>query len=241
MNKMIKAGVILAVFFLSVISSSAQEENPYEAMPVRDNEGNVYRVIMLESGIWMADNLNSFSLNDGTKLLLVRDRKAWANTKVPAYGWFSDDFNYCTTYGPIYNWHAVATGKLCPDGWHVPTEEEWNDLMDYAGGSQRSGNNPAKLKEKGTIHWKSPNTGANNEVFFNALPALGIKLSSDQPEQGTETLWWTSTEDPLSIDQSTGKASNANVVGLRYDFNAKTLGTFQKEAALPVRCKKNDE
>ncbi len=233
--------LLLGAALLMAAPLKAQEENPYEAMPVRDNEGNVYRVIMTESGVWMADNLNSFSLNDGTKLLYITDKNAWAKTKVPAYGWFSSDLEYCKTYGPVYNWHAVATGKLCPKGWHVPTEEEWNDMMDYAGGSQKSGDNPAKLKEKGTAHWKSPNTGATNEVFFNALPALGITFFMDPPQPGTETLWWTSTEDPQSADPGTGKATNANIVGLKYNFNAKTLGTLQKEAALPVRCRKDDE
>jgi uncharacterized protein (TIGR02145 family) len=161
---------------------------------------------------------------------------------VPAYGWFSNDLEYCKTYGPVYNWHAVGTGKLCPKGWHVPTEQEWADLMDYAGGNVRSGNNPAKLKEKGTAHWKSPNTGATNEVFFNALPAGEISSFTEKPEPGTKTNWWTSTEDkdPLSIDPVTKKQSNALIVGLRYNFNAKNQGTYQKEAALPVRCKMDD-
>jgi hypothetical protein len=54
------------------------------------------------------------------------------------------------------------------------------------------------------------------------------------------TNWWTSTEDKLSIDPATKKASNANIVGLKYNFNSKNLGTYQKESALPVRCKLDD-
>jgi uncharacterized protein (TIGR02145 family) len=228
--------IMLFIFFPVI----AQEENPYEAMPIRDLEGNVYRVIMLETGVWTADNLNTFKLNDGTPIKLIRDPKEWANTKTPAYGWFSNDLKYCTTYGPVYNFYAVATGKLCPKGWHVPTEQEWNDLMDYAGGQERRPDNPAKLKEKGTAHWKAPNTGATNEVFFNALPAMGITFFSDPPEPGTETAWWTSTENKNSIDPQTKKATNAEIVGLKYDFNSKTMGSYQKEAALPVRCKADD-
>jgi uncharacterized protein (TIGR02145 family) len=234
-------------FWVSVLISSlisipslAQEENANAGMPVRDIDGNVYRVIMTESGVWMADNLKALSYNDGKPIPIIRDRKQWEKTKTPAFGFYSNDVKYTETYGAIYNWYAVSTGKICPKGWHVPTEEEWNDLMDYAGSSQKSGDNPAKLKEKGTAHWKAPNTGATNEIFFNALPAGEVSYFNTNAEPGTMTNWWTSTEDKLSIDPSTKKAANANIVGLKYNFNSKNLGTYQKESALPVRCKLDD-
>jgi uncharacterized protein (TIGR02145 family) len=231
--------IVLLSSFLS-IPSVAQEENANAGMPVRDIDGNVYRVIMTESGVWMADNLKALSYNDGKPIPIIRDRKQWEKTKTPAFGFYSNDVKYTETYGAIYNWYAVSTGKICPKGWHVPTEEEWNDMMDYAGSSQKSGDNPAKLKEKGTTHWKAPNTGATNEIFFNALPAGEVSYFNTDAEPGTMTNWWTSTEDKLSIDPATRKTANANIVGLKYNFNSKNLGTYQKESALPVRCKLND-
>jgi uncharacterized protein (TIGR02145 family) len=231
--------IVLLSSFLS-IPSVAQEENANAGMPVRDIDGNVYRVIMTESGVWMADNLKALSYNDGKPIPIIRDRKQWEKTKTPAFGFYSNDVKYTEIYGAIYNWYAVSTGKICPKGWHVPTEEEWNDMMDYAGSSQKSGDNPAKLKEKGTTHWKAPNTGATNEIFFNALPAGEVSYFNTDAEPGTMTNWWTSTEDKLSIDPATKKAANANIVGLKYNFNSKNLGTFQKESALPVRCKLDD-
>jgi uncharacterized protein (TIGR02145 family) len=231
--------IVMYISFFS-IPVIAQEENENAGMPVRDVDGNVYRVIMTESGVWMADNLKALKYNDGTPIPIVRDRKMWEKTKTAAFGFYSMDVKYTETYGAIYNWYAVSTGKICPKGWHVPTEEEWNDLLDYAGTNQKSGNNPAKLKEKGTAHWKAPNTGATNEIFFNALPASEVSYFNTDAEPGTLTNWWTSTEDDLSIDPVTKKAANANIVGLKYDFNSKTLGTYQKESALPVRCKLDD-
>jgi uncharacterized protein (TIGR02145 family) len=227
--------VFTAILFFSC-TVNAQEENPYAGMPVRDIDGNVYKVIMTETGVWMADNLKTFKYNDGTPIPLNRDRKAWERIKTPAYGWYKDDLNYCETYGAIYNWHAVGTGKLCPTGWHVPTEAEWADLMDYAGTSERSGDNPSKLKEAGTAHWKTPNEGATNGIFFTALPAGEISYFYTDAEPGTRTSWWTSTEDRLDLKPGE-PAANALVVGLSYDFNAKSQGTYQKESALPVRCK----
>ena len=67
----------------------------------------------------------------------------------------------------LYNWYAVNTGKLCPEGWHVPTDDEWTILTDYLGGKSVAG---GKLKETGTSHWLSPNTGATNETGFTGLP-----------------------------------------------------------------------
>ncbi len=229
---------MLMLFF--TCSVYAQDEYPNEGMPIRDLDGNVYRIIMTESGVWMAQNLNTFKLNDGTPITLVRDNKTWENIKTPAYGFCNWDIKYAETYGAIYNWYAVNTGKLCPKGWHVPTEAEWNDLMDYAGGSQASGDNPAKLKEAGTAHWKSPNTGANNEIFFTALPAGEISYFGTDEEPGTKTNWWTSTEDRLNLEPNES-ATNANIVGLSYNFHAKSQGTYEKESALPVRCKKDEE
>ena len=230
--------LLLTIAFYS-ITVAAQDENPNAGMPVRDLDGNVYRVIMTESGVWMADNLKTFKFNDGTPIPINRDRKGWDKIKSPAYGWYSSDVKYCETYGAIYNWYAVSTGKLCPAGWHVPTEEEWNDLMDYAGTPQKSGDNPAKLKEAGTAHWKAPNTGATNEVYFNALPAGEISYFYSDAEPGTMTNWWTSTEDTQNLNPGE-KPANAIVVGLKYNFHAKTQGTYQKESALPVRCKLDD-
>jgi uncharacterized protein (TIGR02145 family) len=133
----------------------SQADNPNADMPIKDIEGNVYKIIMTESGVWMAENLKTFKLYDGKPIPLIRDNKLWGKTKSSASGWYKSDVAYAETYGAINNWYAVATGKLCPKRWHIPTQEEWIDLMDYAGGSQKSGDNPAKLKEKGTAHWKA--------------------------------------------------------------------------------------
>jgi uncharacterized protein (TIGR02145 family) len=226
------------ILLITPVVVFAQDEYPNEGMPIRDIDGNVYRIIMTESGVWMAQNLNTFKLNDGTPLEIVYDNSKWEDIKVPARGFFNNSVEYAETYGAIYNWYAVATGKLCPAGWHVPTEEEWNDIMDYAGGAQKSGDNPSKLKEAGTAHWKTPNEGATNEIYFTALPAGEISLFGKDNEPGTATNWWTSTEDKNLMPGE--KPNNAMIVGLSYNFHSKTLGTYYKWSALPVRCRQDE-
>jgi uncharacterized protein (TIGR02145 family) len=226
---------LLAIAIILISLSSFSQEYPNEGMPIRDIDGNVYRIIMTQNGVWMAENLKALKLNDGTPLNLVRDKNAWKSTKTPSFGWYNSDVKYTETYGAIYNWHAVASGKLCPQGWHVPTEEEWMDLMLYAGGNEKSGDNPAKLKEAGTTHWKAPNEGATNDIYFTALPAGTVSLFFEE-DPGTKAIWWTATEDRLNLTAGE-KSDNAIIVGLSSDFHSHTGGTYQKEAALSVRCK----
>jgi len=226
---------ILITAMLSFAGVLNAQENPYEATPVKDADGNVYKTIKLEEGVWMAENLRTTKFNDGSTIPLIRERGAWKETKSPGYGWYKDDADYKKSVGAIYNWHAVGTKKLCPNGWHVPTEQEWIDMMEYAGTAERSGDNPARLKEAGTAHWKSPNEGATNSIFFNALPAGEISYFYTDAEFGTRATWWTSSE-----DMSDNPPINALITGLSYDFHSRTGGTNPKEDAYSVRCKKDD-
>jgi len=94
-------------------------------------------------------------------------------------------------YGALYNWHTVNTGKLCPTGWHVPTNEEWTTLITYLGGDTLVG---GKLKDTGTAFWESPNIGATNETGFSALG--GGNRSESGPFGGIKVCahFWSATE-----------------------------------------------
>jgi uncharacterized protein (TIGR02145 family) len=227
---------ILLTAILSFASVVNAQKNPYEAMPVKDTDGNVYKTVVLRDTIWMAENLRTTKFNDGTPIPLIRDRGAWKGTKSPGYGWYYEDADYKKSVGAIYNWHAVGTKKLCPAGWHVPTDKEWNDMMEYAGTEERSGDNACRLKEAGTTHWKSPNEGATNAIFFNGLPAGEISYFYKEEEMGTKATWWTSSE-----DKSDNPPMNAFTTGLSYDFPSRTGGTNPKEDAYAVRCKKDNK
>ena len=161
---------------------------------VTDIDGNVYKTVTIGSQTWMAENLKTTRYNDGTPIPLVTVQTTWANLSTPAYCWYNNDsIKYKTTaYGVFYNWYAVNTGKLAPKGWHIPTDDEWTTLTSFLGGSDIAG---GKLKETGLSNWISPNAGATNETYFNALPC-GNRANNDGTFQliGTGAFWWTSTD-----------------------------------------------
>lgn len=159
---------------------------------VNDSDGNTYNVIKVGDQVWMAENLRTTKYNDGTTIPLVTDVTTWINLTTPAYCWSNNDIGNKPVYGALYTWHTVKTGKLCPSGWHVPTDAEWTILENHLGGYAVAG---GKLKETGTEHWLTPNTDATNETGFTAR-AGGWR---DGDTGGFTTLgvvgtWWTSQE-----------------------------------------------
>ena len=139
---------------------------------VVDIDSNFYKVVEIGNQVWMAENLKTTRLKDGTKIPFVPKDKQWLGLKTPALCWYNDgpflndSARYVSTYGFLYNWYAVNTSKLCPDGWHVPSASEWEELHDFLGI-----NAGAKMKETGTFHWNSTSLEVTNESGFTALPS----------------------------------------------------------------------
>jgi uncharacterized protein (TIGR02145 family) len=163
---------------------------------ITDIDNNAYKTIRIGNQMWMAENLKVTRFTDGTSIANVFDNNAWANLTGPGYCWYNNDFvNFKDTYGAIYNYYSVANGNLCPDGWHVPTDAEWSTLTTFLGGESIAGE---KLKEAGTTHWTSPNTGATNETGFTSLPG-GYRIEGGNFYWiGIRGNWWTSTRDNYS-------------------------------------------
>jgi uncharacterized protein (TIGR02145 family) len=168
-------------------------EREFDWQPfVNDADGNSYKIVRIGDQLWTAENLRSTSYNDGVAIPLVTDYTEWANLTSPAYCWQNNDEGNKAVYGALYTWHTVKTGKLCPSGWHVPTDAEWTIMENNLGGNSVAG---GKMKETGTIHWAEPNTDATNESGFTALPGgwrdgvIGAFTII-----GTHGMWWTSQE-----------------------------------------------
>jgi uncharacterized protein (TIGR02145 family) len=178
---------IVGIFLLVLIMHSCKKDD----FPCIDGDGNLYYAVTIGTQTWMTENLKTTKYNDGTNIPLVIDSIAWSNLTTPAYCWYNnDEATYKNVYGALYNWHAVNTGKLCPIGWHVPTDEEWTTLTTYLGGESVAG---GKLKEVGIAHWTDPNTGATNEVGFTALPGGFRFYNGEFRVIGLWGLWWSTT------------------------------------------------
>lgn len=221
--KFVLPGIILTA--LLMLFSCEKDNNEGT---VTDFEGNVYRTVQIGDQWWMADNLKATKFNDGQSILNVTDDSEWNNLTTSAYCWYNnDEAGYKNTYGALYNWHAVSTGRLCPDGWHVPSNSEWATLTSRLGGENVAG---GKLKETGTAHWQTPNSGATDLFSFTALPggyrgSLGAFI--DILDRG---YWWSSTE---------YNATHAHLKNLTYDSGNFTSLNDAKKFGFSVRCIKD--
>ena len=145
-----------------------ETETETEIGTLTDIDGNIYNTIKIGNQWWMAENLKTIKYNDDTSIPIVTDNDVWYNLTTPGYCWYNNDAEtYKATYGALYNFHTVNTGKLCPTGWHVPTYTEWETLITFLGGKDLAG---GKLIEKGTAHWVATNDEVTNESGFTALP-----------------------------------------------------------------------
>lgn len=163
---------------------------------VTDYDGNTYSTVRIGNQTWMTENLKvtHYANGDPIPQLSLDNDAEWLTTTSGAYCDYADNSDNGNTYGHLYNWYAVNDARgICPAGWHVPSKEEWETLINYLGGVYVAGGN---LKATGTQYWKSPNYGATNVSGFNGLPC-GIRSSNiSSPSytyyvaMGYQGYWW---------------------------------------------------
>ena len=183
---------------------------------VTDYDGNIYNWTRIGDQRWMVENLKSTHYSDGTEIPFVESTYGWENL-------LDTDMGYCylesssankDVYGALYNWAAVMNGQgssdnvpsgvqgVCPTGWHLPSDAEWKELEVFLGLDTlnvdnigwRGFNEGGKLKEEGTEHWDSPNTGATNIRDFTALPGGYRIYYGAFNELGFGAYFWSATE-----------------------------------------------
>ena len=182
--------LVSAVILLFVVFSTNGCGKVDDSDQITDADGNVYTSVKIGDQVWMKENLKTTKYNNGADIPLVTDNTAWSGLSTPGYCWYNNDIGNKDVYGALYNWQAVNTGKLCPDGWHVPTDEEWDVLVEYAGGNSISG---GKLKETGLAHWNDPNLDATDEYGFTAVGAGYRDITGPFQKLKIDTYWWSST------------------------------------------------
>lgn len=201
------------VFSISCKKDDEEEEEEEEIInEVSEDEltftdsrdGQVYTYTEIDSVFWMTQNLNFASGN------------SW---------YYDDNSDYADTYGRLYDFDAAL--NACPVGWHLPSGDEWQNLVDFLGGSSAAG---GILKEEGTDHWISPNQGATDGVDFTARPG-GYRDSLGNYDNINEyAYFWTSDTQP---------GNNASV-RLMYNYNTMVdLVFLGRKSGFSIRCVKN--
>lgn len=188
--------IALLLILISVTASAFAQTagNPTsKKQRVKDINGNYYITIKIGNQLWMAENLKVTKFRYGDEIPVVADNKEWGALATGGLCWYNNNSDkYKSSYGAMYNWYCVVDKRgLCPKGWHIPSDSEWEILISYLGGKSVAG---SKVKESGTLHWVKPNAGATNESGFTALP------SGDRHDDGSfyDLEWlgyfWASTE-----------------------------------------------
>jgi uncharacterized protein (TIGR02145 family) len=172
---------------------------------VSDVDGNVYGTVRIGNQVWMAENLRTARYRNGQPIDHPgTDNQAWGTNRSGAYAWYNNDERvFKQPYGASYNWFAVSNPLgLCPAGWHVPSQSEWQILQEFAGGRQAAG---GKLKSGRTVpdshpRWDSPNASATNETGFSAVPSGSRHSAGTYQLLGQEAAFWTSTPQGTTAD-----------------------------------------
>lgn len=187
--------LIYPSFIIGILLSVLTSCDPLESITLPkpkiafDIDGNLYHTVVIGTQTWMVENLKTTKYRNGEPISTASD---WTDLKTEAYCDYNDDPSNSQVYGRLYNWYAVDDSRnIAPVGWHVPTQGESLTLKNYLGGNSVAG---GKLKEAGTMHWLSPNTGASNSSGFTAMPggtkANGSNLSIGIGQAG---FYWSST------------------------------------------------
>lgn len=160
---------------------------------IADINGNNYEVIQIGNQYWFSENLKATQYCNGDSIPLIKSYTNWSNLSTGAYCFHNNDTSNIEIYGMLYNWYAVTDSRnICPAGWHVPTEDDWNELTEYLGGYLIAG---GKMKTDDTIYWNSPNIGASNETNFSALPGGYRGENGGYYPIGKAGQWASSSED----------------------------------------------
>jgi len=229
------------VFFVIAVSCCIFFGGCEEKVPdgiegvVTDIDGNEYQTITIGGQEWMAENLKTLTYRDGTPIEYPgEDNASWEDNTDGAYAWHDNNSDNHDTYGVLYNWPAVNNpGGLCPEGWHMPTDDEWQRLVDYLGGSEVGGGAMKSTRTEPGPHprYNAPNNGATNSSGFTGLPG-GLRRSNGSfRETGLYGAWWASDE---GEELDTWHRSIFNLDTTVYHF------VYGKGSGMSIRCVKDE-
>ncbi|MDR3653097.1 MAG: fibrobacter succinogenes major paralogous domain-containing protein [Paludibacter sp.] len=231
--------LILIVTIILFNSGCKTVNEPVFGGTVTDYDGNVYHTVKIGTQTWMIENLKTTHYNDSTAIPLVTDSSKWINLKTPGYCWYNNDsVKYKDSFGALYNWYAVNTGKLAPKGWHIPTDNDWLTLENNVIQYYNLSGSLAKILASSTYWIKSNVSGSignnlstNNSSGFTAMPG-GCRVNEPISFNKIDSVgvWWSSTVE-----------SDTTALSLSLTNNLSTLDriNYLKLNGFSVHCVKN--
>jgi uncharacterized protein (TIGR02145 family) len=241
-------GTIITVS-LNAIDSITFIENGGEFVcgvsTLADVDGNIYNTVLIGSQCWMKENLKTTKYRNNTPIEYPgSNNSTWQNNTTGAYAWYENDISWKDSYGALYNWHAVNNANgLCPTGWHVPSDAEWTQLVDYvvsqgfptngtgnAFKSCRKVNSPLGGACNTSEHprWDSHSTYHGFDTFgFSALPGGLRSANGSFLNVGNFGYWWSSTEDSSAAAWRRAMA---------YNFGGVNRGSSYETDGFSARC-----
>lgn len=224
------------IFYRRAIGSTdsiAFDTPPSVPNTVVDTDGNSYRTVKIGTQVWMAENLKVTNYTDGIPIPLVEKLNDWSwlnsyNNQLPELQgmcWYDNDqATYVAKgFGALYNWYVVNTGKLCPTGWHVPSNDEWLVLINGWGGADIAGD---YLKSK--TGWLYGGNGYNTSGFNGT--SAGYRSYTGYYGNVGNGYFWTSTE---------SYSTNAYARVLSYIYSSAGYANANKGYGYSVRCLKD--
>jgi uncharacterized protein (TIGR02145 family) len=214
---------IFAVFLISILWGCSTTPPP--------TPQNIPTVTICNQ-VWMTKNLDVTTYRNGDVIPQVTDPTQWENLTTGAWCYYNNDAANGPIYGKLYNWYAVNDHRgLAPNGYHIPSNDEWTTLIDCLGGELIAG---GKMKEEGLTHWLSPNECATNISGFNGLPG-GVRVVNNGSFSGFTGIgnggeWWSTTK---SITE------NSWLLYLNCNWCNLSRSTTALNYGLSVRCLKD--
>jgi uncharacterized protein (TIGR02145 family) len=213
----------------------------FNFVPCTDDDNINYPVVKIGTQTWMARNLKTTRYSNGD--LIATTTEDISSETAPKYQWaYNGNEEYVNAYGRLYTWYAaVDNHKLCPAGWHLPTDQDWTTLSNYLvnNGYGYQGDRYAIAKSLAAASGWTPTTRSgqvgyiqsdNNSSGFTGIPGGYRDVSGIFTDLGSRGFWWSSTEcDSLSAFTYILSAVNSFVYPLYY----------QKSWSLSIRCIKD--
>jgi uncharacterized protein (TIGR02145 family) len=193
-----------------------------------DQEGNTYKTIVIGTQEWMAENLNTSIYRNGDTIPIGLTVSDWANSiniQLGVSAFYDNDSIYACPHGRLYSWFVcVDSRQLCPSGWHVPNDEEWEIIVSYLGGDDMAGN---MMKTSSEIYWSGESVTGSNESGFSGTAAGRRFYEGFDDSYGEYAYWWSISESATNFSWSRSVSSLNSTINRISQY---------KHSGLSVRC-----